>query len=310
MKKRTVVIAVVMTAAVLALSGCGASGKETAAETKSEEATEKAEESSSEEAIGGMANPWTESDKEGVLEATGFEIDAPEGATDVTYSYMKEDKLAQLTYKLDEMDWTYRMQPTDKLTDISGMYYDWDEDATLEDKVAGLQAVYYVCAAPEDSDEDSVQMVNWYDAVTGTSYSLSAIGKRLDGMDIQAYAESIYKPLQGDATDDPEGDRTVELNDYFLGDFVSSYDGSTLSIKDNNDDTYSINISLFRLCDLVDGVGHFEDHKMYFDIKDPNEEQMSGVIYRDSDNSLVIKITDSKWDLISNDEVFEYFEKN
>ncbi len=307
MKRKVALILSVMSISMLAMAGCGSSSKETAAETSVEETTTVAEETTAEETVG-MANPWTESDKEGVLEATGFEMAAPDGATDIAYSYMKEDGLAQLTYTLDDASWTYRIQLADKLTDISGMYYDWSADPS-EGEVSGREALYYGYAAPEGSDEDSVMLVNWYDVVTGTTYSLSAVGKDLDGMDIQAYAESIYSPLQGDSTDDPEGDKVKELNDYFLGEHVSSYDGSTLSIKDNNDGTYGIHISLFRLCDLEDGVGRFEDHKMYFDIKDPNEENMSGVIYRDSDNSLVVKITDSKWDLISNDDTFEHFEK-
>lgn len=308
MKKRKALVLSIISVGMLALSGCGSSSKEATTEAQTEETTTKAEETTAEETVG-MANPWTDSDKEGVLEATGFEMDAPEGATDVAYSYMQESGLAQMIYKLDDISWTYRIQLADKLTDISGMYYDWGNENGDKGEVSGREALYYGYLAPEDSDEDSAQLVNWYDVVTGTTYSLSAVAKDLNGIDMQAYAEGIYKELQGDATDDPEGDRINELNDYFLGERVSSYDGSTLSINDNNDGTFSIHISLFRLCDLEDGVGHFEDHKMYFDIKDPNEENMSGVIYRDSDNSLVVKITDSKWDLISNDQTFEHFEK-
>lgn len=52
--------------------------------------------------------------------------------------------------------------------------------------------------AKEDSeyidDLYCVHVVNWYDA--GLSYSLSACGYDLNGMDIQVYAEQIYEASQ------------------------------------------------------------------------------------------------------------------
>ncbi len=128
-------------------------------------------------------------------------------------------------------------------------------------------------------------------------------------MDIQAYAENLYVPLQGDATDDPEKDRENELNEYFLGEHKRSEDGSTLDIEDNGDGTFDIDINIVRLCSLEDGVGTFTEHKMTFDVTDPNGNPMSGVIYRDNDNSLTVKITDSTWDYLPNDEVLEGFGK-
>ena len=254
-----------------------------------------------------IANPWTESDKQGVADATGFEMTAPAGATDVSYSYMESDSLAQLTYELDGKKWTYRMQETDALTDISGMYMDWDSEESGE--VSGREAVYYSCGELNNDAVEDVQLVNWYDAVTGVTYSLSATANELNGMDIQAYAEQLYVPLQGDATDDPERDRAQELNDYFLGEHKRSSDESVLAISDNGDGTFKIDISIVRLCDMEGGAGTFEDHKMNFTITDPAENKMSGVIYRDSDNSLSIKITDSTWEYLKTDEILDGFGK-
>ena len=308
MKRNMIATLSIIAMSIVMLGGCASiSSIKTTEETTLEEST-KATEESSEEIIG-MPNPWTESDKEGVLAATGFEMNAPAGATDVAYSYMEDGKLAQMTYKLDDIDWVYRIQPADELTDISGLYYDWDSEAIIDGDVAGYKAVYYSYIAPEGSTEDSIQMVNWYDAITGVTYSLSAVAKDVDGMDIQAYAESIYSPLQGDATDDPEADRKEELDNYFLGEHKKSDDESMLTISDNNDETFAIDIIITRLCNLEGGVGTFSDHKMYFDIDDPNGGTLSGMIYRDSDNSLDVKFTKSTWALIPNDETFEGFGK-
>lgn len=310
MRKNIILIITAAAIGAAAMTGCSktADNKATAAESTAESTTEESTEESSEaETAIGMPNPWTDSDEQGVLEATGLEIAAPEGATEVSYSYMEESKLAQVKYVLDDISWVYRMEPADELTDISGMYYEWTDEDKSEGTVSGREAVYYGYLAPEDSDEEDVQLVNWYDAVTGVTYSLSATAKDLDGMDIQAYAEQLYVPLQGDATDDPAADRENELKDYFLGEHTSSYDGSTLNITDKNDGTFAVNIDIFRLCSLEDGVGTFEDHKMYFDVDDPNGDKMSGVIYRDSDNSLTVKITESTWDYLPVDDTIEGF---
>ena len=154
-----------------------------------------------------------------------------------------------------------------------------------------------------------VQLVNWYDAVTGVTYSLSASGTDLDGMDLQVYAEAVYQPLQGEATDDPEGDRREELDQYFLGEHTRSEDSSSLTITENADGTFTVSLSITRLCNLENGVGTFDSHKMYFDVEDPDGGTLSGMIYRDNDNSLTVKITDSTWSLLPKDEVIDGFGK-
>lgn len=303
MKKKIVLALTLMAISAAMMSGCGSASKgENSGAGSQQESTETSEKTD-------MANPWTESDKQGVAEATGFEMTAPDGGEEVSYSYMSEGKMAQMRYTLDDATWNYRMQSTDELTDISGLYYDW----TLAESgtVSGREAMYYTYTDGDlnKTEFDDVQMVNWYDAVTGVSYSLSATRADLNGMDIQVYAENLYAPLQGEATDDPEKDRENELQEYFLGEHIRKDDESSLTISDNNDGTFRVDISIIRLCNMENGVGTFEDHKMNFVIDDPSGEKLSGVIYRDSDNSLTVKITDSTWTYLPNDELIEGFGK-
>jgi hypothetical protein len=317
MKKRLVGI---MTASMVAISlmGCGATQQTTtteAIESTAESATgstteaatqaESTDETTAE--LVGIANPWTESDATGVLNATGFELTAPEGATDVSYAYMAETGLAQISYAKDGIDWTYRVQVADELTDISGMYYEWksEEVGTVSDR----EAIYYTFTNLNDDTTDDIMLVNWYDMVTGVTYSLSAVAGDLNGVDIQVIAESIYEPLQGEATDDAEADRINELNTYFLGTHVRSSDDSSITIADNGDGSFKVDIDITRLCSLEGGVGTFDEHKMYFMVTDPAENQLAGMIYRDSDNSLTIKILDSTWEYLANDEIIEGFGK-
>ncbi len=148
----------------------------------------------------GLANPWTQSDEQGVAKATGFEMTAPDEATDVSYSYMSSDGLAQMQFTLDGMKWVYRIQMADELTDISGMEYQWTDE--IECSVSDRDAVYYSYVSTGNGKEENAQLVNWYDAVTGVTYSLSATGKELSDTEMLAYAEDLYAPLQGDVTGD------------------------------------------------------------------------------------------------------------
>ena len=292
MKKKVVLALSLAVISAMLLIGCGTS-------TNQEESTDDQNQQ--------IANPWTTSDEQGVAEATGFDMIAPEGATDVAYSYMSDGALAQMTYTLDDANWTYRIQMADELTDISGMQYKWmtGTDGT----VSGRTAVYYSYVAASNESTDVVQLVNWYDAVPGVTYSLSATGKELSDAEMQTYAEALFVPLQGEATDDPEADRANELNNYFLGEHKRSSDESVLTISENEDGIFDVDLSITRLCSLENGVGTFEDHKMTFTVEDPSENEMTGVIYLDSDNSLTVRITDSTWELLPTDEVLEGFGK-
>ncbi len=312
MKKELALALAVMAIGTTMLSGCGSS-TETAKQSNTSTAASAAASAESSAAASSkttektqIANPWTDSDQQGVAEATGIEMTAPEGASGVAYSYMSDGAMAQMTYALDGMKWTYRAQMADELTDISGMTYSWSGQE--EGTVSGRDAVYYVYNAPDNGTEDSAQVVNWYDVVTGTTYSLSVSGKDLDGMDLQAYAEQLYAPAQGDATGDAEGDSAAELED-FLGEHTRSYDESTLTVAENSDGTLKVDLSVTRLCSMENGVGTFNDHKITFETEDPGEGKLTGVIYKDSDNSLTVEITDSTWEYLPNGEVLNGFGK-
>lgn len=303
MKKKIMLALMVMAMGAMVMAGCSAeSGTDTDTDT---DATPSESAAVSEQTE--IANPWTESDQQGVEEATGFIMTAPEGATEVSYSYMSDNGMAQMEYTLDGTAWTYRMQQADALTDISGLAYEWT--AEEEGSVSGMAATYSTYTASDNGTDNDVQVVNWYDAVVGVTYSLSAVSGDLDGIDMQACAEQLYVTMQGESTDDAEGDAEKELNDYFLGEHKRSEDESTLTITDNGDGTFKVDITIVKLCNLENGVGTFEDHKMTFDVDDPNGDKLSGVIYMDSDNSLTVKITDSTWNYLPVDEVLEGFGK-
>lgn len=295
MKKKITSVLVVMAISMMILAGCTVSASPETQKSESAGTSKQTE----------PANPWTESDEQGVLAATGFDLTAPDGAAAVSYSYMADGALAQMTYELDGAKWTYRMQMTDALTDISGMELQWSE--TTNCSVAGREAVYYGDTA--DDASESAQLVNWYDAATGVTCSLSATGKALSSAEMLTYAESLYVPLQGETTGDSDAEADSEQDDDFLGEHKRSSDESVLTISENEDGTFAVSLNITHLCNLENGVGTLEDHKMTFEVEDPSGNKLTGVIYRDEDDSLTVKITDSTWAFLPNDEVLDGFGK-
>lgn len=194
--KKKIILAATISCFAIAATGCGKSetAKESTTVAETTQADTSAKESESAEEI---ANPWVDSDKEGVITATNVELDVPEDAENVEYSYLTTENLGQVTFSRGNENWIYRAMMSDTFEDISGMYYTWDNEEEVE--VSGRQAVLY----DYNSDQEVVWMINWYDAVPGIMYSLSVTAtdsEDLDGLDMQGMAESLFVPMQ-DETD-------------------------------------------------------------------------------------------------------------
>ena len=255
------------------------------------------------ESFTGMANPWTDLSPEEFSSKSGFEVNVPSDAENVVYRFLEADNLSEVLFDVNGLSYCYRIKPSSSFTDISGLFYDWENINSAP--VSGQEGISY-----EAKDgETQVQLILWYDDVAGVMYSLGQTSGAetpnvSDTSAITAIAETVYLPAQGEVTDDANEDALNEINDYFLGSFCDDTEEQLLEISDNNDGTYNINFAIIRLCNMIDGSAVFEDHKMVFTITDPNGNPMSGIIYRDSDNSLVVKITDSTWTYINTDDEF------
>lgn len=167
----------------------------------------------------GLANPIVETDAEGLVQATGISLDAPEGAEDVTYAYINqgegENLIAQVSFSLNGKSYNYRAVSTsetvlvaatdpnedlDKFTEsihngiqmgaqLAGLNYeDWNAETIVE--IAARQGVY------GQSHED-VTFVAWLDVVPGFLYSLTATDS-VDQDTLLKTAESAFVPMQGE----------------------------------------------------------------------------------------------------------------
>lgn len=125
---------------------------------------------------------------------------------------------------------------------------------------------------------------------------------------------SVGDPVGTDMTADETQEETQSTEssmsaDYFLGTHVRSYDESDFTVEACDDGTYSVYVSIVRLCSLENGVGTYEDGKMQFTAIDPSEQPIKGCIYVVEDGSFTIEITDSTWTYLPNGDLLEGFGK-
>lgn len=176
MKKRLWIAA--LTAACLLTAACGTNP----AAASSDDSTQ-------------IANPWSDTTEEEAKEMIPDLFHVPDGASDLHWSVMQEAEsgpLVQLTFELYDLSFTERAQVTnDASADISGMYYEWtvSEDAYTsawgDGSLTGRSCRYL-------GEDETVDLLTWYNGGTGTSFSLSTSAPDLDGFDIQAVAEASY----------------------------------------------------------------------------------------------------------------------
>ncbi len=163
-----------------------------------------------------VANPVNECDKSEMLDATGIDIDAPEGAKAVVYSYIDtDDTVAQVTFSLDGKDYCYRAKFVDDtsikndvdgntLKDmallesianqsnigaaLSGMNYEWKASGMAD--VMGRDSVF-------GFNKNKEGFIAWLDVAPGVLYSISADNGCNQEM-LQSIADKCFVPLQGE----------------------------------------------------------------------------------------------------------------
>ena len=167
-----------------------------------------------------LANPVTECTQEEMLEATGLELAAPEGATDVVYAYIEaenEETIAQVQFTVDGNTFCYRAQPTAATSimaeiDEDGFYMadtlqeTLDSGLNIGSALSGLDYEWEACATIDIAHCEGIAGFNagkagfvaWLDVAPGILYSL--------GMDtgcsqdlLMDMAETVFVPVQGEA---------------------------------------------------------------------------------------------------------------
>ena len=140
-----------------------------------------------------LPNPIHETDAEGLVQATGIPLPAPEGAEDVRYCWIELTDgapIAQMEFTLDGARAFLRAQPTAGFEpeDISGLYFDWSKASAAE--------VSYCKAALYTNGEAGY--IAWVDAVPGLLYNLG-MSQGASADTLITLANAAFVPVQGDA---------------------------------------------------------------------------------------------------------------
>lgn len=144
-------------------------------------------------------------------------------------------------------------------------------------------------------------------------YSQAEVNKMIDeheksiGLDskIKNGKEPEWKDLSGNSvTSDVDSDTEAS----FIGEYVDDNKDPSLEISKRSDGKFDVQISIFRLCTLDDGIGELQEDKIVFSVTDPNGNPMEGVITRDGDKA-VVEFTKTTWTYISSGDKYSFTKK-
>lgn len=91
----------------------------------------------------------------------------------------------------------------------------------------------------------------------------------------------------------------------FTGSYTDSNDGSTLLISPHQDGRYKIDISLFRLTDITDGIGEAMDNSLKFKATDAAGNPIHGNITL-QDSTATVTFTESSWSYLPDGTSFHF----
>lgn len=184
----------ILSAAVFA--GCG--NKTDSSSNSLEGSTVESTSEASTEELVNMSNPWQSCSETDANEICPNLFKVPEGATSVEWSKMsyqddpEKNDLVQVTFVLDGNEFCARAENGAAESDeIHGLFYEWtvNEDTTLSSW--GDENSIHAKLYRSISDEETVDLITWYDVNAHISYSLSVSAKNLDGFDIRAVADQM-----------------------------------------------------------------------------------------------------------------------
>ena len=111
----------------------------------------------------------------------GHEFVIPEGASIVTYR-VSDSMMAESTFDLGDTQCRLTMKRTDRFEDISGLYYNWDEESEI--KINGKDAILYKYG--------KVSCCMWYDDTDGTMYCVSVIGDGSSSVNVEELSAEAF----------------------------------------------------------------------------------------------------------------------
>lgn len=168
MKKLFVLLTVIL--ACLALAACG-------------------DDATTDNGNAGLQNPVTECTAEEVATKTGFSFTLPEQAENAVYSVIDGDPvIAQAVFDWEGHEVTYRICAAVEYSDMSGLYYDWEN--AVDWQIQGRPG--HVCY-----NEGAAGFCGWYDVAPGVLYNV-AVTENATADLLTEVADAVFVPVQGE----------------------------------------------------------------------------------------------------------------
>ena len=140
-----------------------------------------------------MPNPIVESSFEEIQQKLGITLGIPKDAENIYYSIIAGN-LAQADFTWQGADCTARIKPSTstELEDISGYYYEWDNELEIPVGYNSATARWSVI------EDQTIGIVIWQDIVPGLIYSVS-MKQNATLENLFILANAVFIPLQGDS---------------------------------------------------------------------------------------------------------------
>ena len=253
-----------------------------------------------------IPNPMKEVTKD-EMTTYGIPLWEPDGASDARYFVIEDGEnqpMLEVEFTYKGKIYNYRAQATNEMKayDMTGLYFEWDEEDDV--KVGHCDAHYM------GKEDDNVNGMYWMDVVPGVNYSIGcADGASKD--ELIAAATACFSPLQGNSDGIVEEDEIEEVEEPiaemdYVGEWMDeNQDTVTVTATDEG---YDVVISIVRLAQF-EGKGNDMDGAIEFVGTDPNEEEITAILYPAEDGTCTLKFTTSTWNLLPAETEFTGFTK-
>ena len=114
-----------------------------------------------------IANPMKKSTPQEIINTIGVKFNEPKNVTEINY-FIISNQVAQMNFIKDGISFTARIKPANQFEDISGMYFNWNNEQDC--KIAWCSGKIYFM---NDAENKNPGICIWYDVAPGLMYSLS-----------------------------------------------------------------------------------------------------------------------------------------
>lgn len=152
-----------------------------------------------------------------------------------------------------------------------------------------------------ENTSEEVQITEWQTTEKQTTEEQTTEMPSAEVQTTESATEVTTQEQTEEATESETLDESIYIGEYL------DYDNNepNLEIAKGDDGKYIVQIGIFRLTTLSDGIGELTPEGMVFTATDAEGNPISGIITVEN-RIATVKFTDSTWSLLENGSSFEY----